>query len=88
MSAAHGASHHWKRLRNRLQCRPPRLRSPLLLWPDSTEALDEDMWLILIEALVALCLLVLIVWLTMAPPRRRDNETADTGPDRPGDDKP
>jgi hypothetical protein len=32
------------------------------------------MWVIALEALVALCLLLLIVWLTMGSPRRRDEE--------------
>jgi hypothetical protein len=32
------------------------------------------MWVIALEALVALCLLVLIVWLTMGSPRRRDED--------------
>ena len=32
------------------------------------------MWVIALEALVALCLLILIVWLTMGSSRRRDEE--------------
>ena len=32
------------------------------------------MWVIALEALVALCLLLLIVWLTMGSARRRDAE--------------
>jgi hypothetical protein len=46
------------------------------------------MWVIALEALVALCLLLLIVWLTMGSARRRD----DTPPpqlehDKDNDDK-
>lgn len=32
------------------------------------------MWVIALEALVALAMLVLIVWLTMAPSKRRDEQ--------------
>jgi hypothetical protein len=35
------------------------------------------MWIIALEALVALGMLVLIVWLTMGGSRRRDGDTAD-----------
>lgn len=34
------------------------------------------MWILLLEALVALSLLVLIVWLTMGSSRRRDAEAS------------
>lgn len=42
------------------------------------------MWVFALEALVALSLLVLIVWLTMSKPRRHEDESARTdksGPD-------
>ena len=39
------------------------------------------MWLLALEALVALGMLVLIVWLTMGKPRRRDSEAQDAPPD-------
>ncbi len=32
------------------------------------------MWVIALEAFVALCLLVLVVWLTMGSSRRRDDD--------------
>jgi hypothetical protein len=32
------------------------------------------MWVIALEALVALCLMVLIIWLTMGSSRRRDQD--------------
>jgi len=34
------------------------------------------MWILALEAFVALGMLVLIVWLTMGKPRRRDAETS------------
>lgn len=34
------------------------------------------MWILALEALAALCMLVLIVWLTMGKPRRRDAEAS------------
>jgi hypothetical protein len=37
------------------------------------------MWVIILEALVALGLLLLIVWLTMSPSRRRDQGAPDQG---------
>lgn len=36
------------------------------------------MWVIALEALLALCLLLLIVWLTMGSSQRRDAEKRDT----------
>ena len=33
------------------------------------------MWVIALEALVALCLMVLIIWLTMGSSRRRDQDS-------------
>ena len=36
------------------------------------EGRSATMWVIILEALVALGLLLLIVWLTMSPSRRRD----------------
>lgn len=45
------------------------------------------MWVIILEALVALCLLLLIVWLTMSPSRRRDQDSAPTPPQSPGSDE-
>jgi nitrogen fixation-related uncharacterized protein len=41
------------------------------------------MWLLIIEALIALALLVFIVWWTMFSGRKEDRET-----DRKGDDPP
>jgi hypothetical protein len=35
------------------------------------------MWVVALEALVALCLLLLIVWLTMGSTQRRDAEKRD-----------
>jgi hypothetical protein len=47
------------------------------------------MWVIVLEAVVALCLLLLIVWLTMTPSRRRDDAQAPRGNrDADSDDKP
>ena len=43
------------------------------------------MWLLALEALVALGLLILIVWLTMSKPRRRDGDVQDAPPEsKPG----
>jgi hypothetical protein len=39
------------------------------------------MWLLVLEALVALGMLILIVWLTMSKPQRRDAEANDAPPD-------
>jgi len=39
------------------------------------------MWILVLEAFVALGMLVLIVWLTMSKPRRRDAETSQPPPD-------
>jgi hypothetical protein len=44
------------------------------------------MWILALEALVALGMLVLIVWLTMGGTKRRDTEVAER--DRPPDDPP
>lgn len=47
------------------------------------------MWVIALEALVALALLLVIVWLTMAPSKRRDDEVAERERQGgPGDDQP
>jgi hypothetical protein len=47
------------------------------------------MWVMVLEALVALCLLLLIVWLTMSPSRRRDDAHASrTDRDTDSDEKP
>lgn len=44
------------------------------------------MWILVLEALVALGMLVLIVWLTMGGSKRRDAEAAER--DRPPGDPP
>ena len=49
------------------------------------------MWVIALEAFVALCLLVLIVWLTMGSSRRREEDSPpqleDDGHDKDSEDK-
>lgn len=59
------------------------------MWP-GTAAVDPNerneghfgtMWVIVLEALVALCLLILIVWLTMTPSRKRDDAHAQRAED-------
>jgi hypothetical protein len=41
---------------------------------------EAEMWLLALEALVALGMLILIVWLTMAKPRRRDEASKELPP--------
>ena len=44
------------------------------------------MWVIALEALVALVLLLIIVWLTMGSAKRRDAQSENTQPHKPDPD--
>ncbi len=55
------------------------------------EDVPKAMWLLILEALLALALLLLFVWWTMFSGRRRDEgdgENADGGKDEAGRDEP
>jgi len=62
----------WLGRADRLKCRLARQSGRIAA--TSNHSRTETMWVIALEALVALCLLILIVWLTMGSSRRRDEE--------------
>jgi hypothetical protein len=67
------ACRHWLERADRLKSR---LAARIDSFPAKTNPVRrlDIMWVIALEALVALCLLLLIVWLTMGSARRRDDE--------------
>ena len=71
-SSATMLARDWLRRADRLKCRLARKSGCVDAAKNHSRA--EIMWVIALEALVALCLLVLIVWLTMGSSRRRDEE--------------
>ena len=71
-SATAAARCDWLVRADRLKCRVARASGRIAA--STNHSRIEIMWVIALEALVALCLLGLIVWLTMGSPRRRDAE--------------
>jgi hypothetical protein len=66
-----------------------RPRAAAVVCNERNEGRLRTMWVIALEALVALGLLLLIVWLTMSPSRRRDDtRTPRTHQDGDSDEKP
>jgi hypothetical protein len=69
-SSATMLARDWLGRVDRLKCRLARNSGRIAAMSHEYQA--ESMWVIALEALVALCLLILIVWLTMGSSRRRD----------------
>ncbi|MGH8662742.1 MAG: hypothetical protein ACREUX_00625 [Burkholderiales bacterium] len=71
----------WLVRADRLKCRlARRTLAPSVPSTSDNRPRSSTMWVIALEAFVALCLLVLIVWLTMGSSRRREEDS----PPQPG----